>query len=114
MFANLLANQLFQDICRSVMILIIGIFAMRIIRRLLKNTLEKSKLEKAAHSLITSLASAAMYVLLGLMVASSLGIDVTSIVALASVLTLALSLAEYGVQYSGRFHHSVYPSLPFR
>ena len=83
MLSNLLANPLLQDVCRSVVILVAGIFAMRIIRRILKTTLEKSKLEKAAHSLITSLASAAMYIVLGLMVASSLGIDVTSIVALA-------------------------------
>jgi small conductance mechanosensitive channel len=34
-----------------------------------------------------------MYIVLGLIVATKLGIDVTSIVALASVLTLALSLA---------------------
>jgi len=34
-----------------------------------------------------------MYILLGLMIAAKLGIDVTSIVALASVLTLAVSLA---------------------
>ena len=93
MLFELLANELFQDACRSVVILIAGIFAIRVIGKLLKTTLEKSKLEKAAHSLITSLAGAAMYILLGLMVASSLGIDVTSIVALASVLTLALSLA---------------------
>lgn len=93
MFANLLENQLFQDICRSVVILVIGVFAIRIIRRLLKTSLEKTRLEKAAHSLITSLANATMYVLLGLTVASSLGIDVTSIVALASVLTLAFSLS---------------------
>ena len=93
MLANLLENQLFQDICRSVVILVIGVFAIRIIRRLLKTSLEKTRLEKAAHSLITSLANAAMYVMLGLTVASSLGIDVTSIVALASVLTLAFSLS---------------------
>ena len=93
MFAELFANQLFQDICRSVILLVLGFLAMRIVQRILKTTLEKSRLEKAAHSLITSLVSAVMYVLLGLMVASSLGFDVTSIVALASVLTLALSLA---------------------
>lgn len=93
MLTTLLANELFQDLCRSVVLLIIGVFAIGIIGKLLKTTLEKSKLEKAAHRLITSLANAAMYILLGLMVASSLGIDVTSIVALASVLTLALSLA---------------------
>ena len=93
MITNLIENQLFQDVCRSVVILVIGVFAIRIIRRLLKSSLEKTRLEKAAHSLIISLANAVMYVLLGLTVASSIGIDVTSIVALASVLTLAFSLS---------------------
>ena len=121
MIVKLFANQLFQDICRSVVILVVGIFAMRIIRRILKSTLEKSKLEKAAHSLITSLASAAMYVLLGLIVASSLGIDVTSIVALASVLTLALSLAlqnmvsnilgGFTILYTHPFHSGDYVEI---
>ena len=121
MLSNLFANQLFQDVCRSVVILVAGIFAMRIIRKVLETTLEKSKLEKAAHSLITSLASAAMYIVLGLMVASSLGIDVTSIVALASVLTLALSLAlqnmvsniigGFTILYTGPFHSGDYVEI---
>ncbi len=121
MLSNLLANPLLQDVCRSVVILVAGIFAMRIIRKVLETTLEKSKLEKAAHSLITSLASAAMYIVLGLMVASSLGIDVTSIVALASVLTLALSLAlqnmvsniigGFTILYTGPFHSGDYVEI---
>ena len=86
-------GQLFKDIVTALIILVLGIFATRIILKLLTKSLEKSWLEKAAYSLITSLAKAALYILLGLIVASTLGIDVTSIVALASVLTLALSLA---------------------
>ena len=86
-------GQLFKDIVTALIILVLGIFATRIILKLLTKTLERSRLEKAAYSLITSLAKAALYILLGLIVASTLGIDVTSIVALASVLTLALSLA---------------------
>ena len=93
MLSAIIANEFVRDLGRSVVLLILGIFAIRIVRKLLKTSLEKTNLEKAAHSLITSLANTAMYILLGLMVASSLGIDVTSIVALASVLTLALSLA---------------------
>ena len=88
-----LKSDILKNLAMALIILVLGIFASRIILKLLKKTLEKSNLEKAAHSLITSLASAAMYILLGLMAASALGIDVTSIVALASVLTLALSLA---------------------
>ena len=86
-------HELFQDFCMALIILVCGILAIRIISNILRKTLERSRLEKAAHTLITSLASATMYILLGLTVAATLGIDVTSIVALASVLTLALSLA---------------------
>jgi len=93
MLQELIESELFKNLATAVIILVAGIFATRIILKILTKTLEKSKLEKVAHSLITSLTKAAMYILLGLIVASTVGIDVTSIVALASVLTLALSLA---------------------
>ena len=76
-----------------VLILLVGVIVIRIIGTIINKTLSKSKLEKAAHSLIKSLANAVMYILLALIAASSLGIDVTGIVALASVVTLAISLA---------------------
>ncbi len=79
--------------CSALLLLVAGVLVIRILITLLKRTLEKSRLEKAAHTLILSLARVAMYILLFLSVASALGIDVTGIVALASVLTLALSLA---------------------
>ena len=73
--------------------LVIGILIIRIVMTILNKFLSASKLEKAAHSLIKSLVRVVLYLLLGLMVASSLGIDVTGIIAMASVLTLAISLA---------------------
>lgn len=77
----------------AVLVLAVGLLIIRVIMSLVKKTLGKSRLEKAAHTLILSLARVTMYILLGLSVASALGIDVTGVVALASVLTLALSLA---------------------
>lgn len=74
-------------------IMIVGILIIRIIMTIVNKALSKSKMEKAAHSLIKSLISTLLYLLLGLMAASSLGIDVTGIIALASVLTLAVSLS---------------------
>ena len=76
-----------------ILILLIGMIVIRIVSAIINKALAKSKLEKAAHSLIKSLANAVMYILLALMCASSLGVDVTGIVALASVVTLAISLA---------------------
>ena len=106
---------------KAVVLLALGVLAVRVVLKVLEKTLQKSKLEKAAHTLIVSLAKAALYILLGLIVASSLGIDVTSIVALASVLTLALSLAlqnmvsniigGFTILYTHPFHSGDYVEI---
>lgn len=93
LLTSLSGSLFFKKLMGTVLILIIGVLVIRVIMRLITAALEKSHLEKAAHSLILSLARAAMYILLFLIAASQMGIDVSSIVALASVLTLALSLA---------------------
>ena len=77
----------------ALVILICGILVIRIVMTILRKFLEKSKLELAAHTLIKSLVRVVLYLLLGLMVADALGIDVTGVIALASVLTLSVSLA---------------------
>lgn len=77
----------------AVLVAVVGIVVIKLVLKVLTAALEKSKMEKAAHSLVISLCRTVMYVLLTLMVASRLGIDVTGIVALASVVTLAISLA---------------------
>ena len=77
----------------ALLILIGGIVAVRIVMIVLNKFLEKSKLELAAHTLIKSLVRVVLFLLLGLMVAESLGVDVTGVIALASVLTLSVSLA---------------------
>ena len=92
LLTSLSGSLFFKKLMGTVLILVIGVLVIRVIMRLITAALEKSHLEKAAHSLILSLARAAMYVLLFLIAASQMGIDVSSIVALASVLTLALSL----------------------
>ena len=117
-YINMLLSS---NILQALAALVVGILAIRVINKLILITLEKSKLEKAAHSLITSLSKAAMYILLGLIVASTLGIDVTSIVALASVLTLALSLAlqnmvsniigGFTILYTHPFHSGDYVEI---
>lgn len=77
----------------ALILFVIGLLAIRIVLKLVGGMLNRSKLEKAAHTLIRSVIRIALYILLFLILASYLGIDVTSIVALASVLTLAISLA---------------------
>ena len=88
-FANLALAQLLP----ALLILLIGIIAIRFAAKLVEKALEKSKLEKAAHKLILSASQVLLFILLALIVASKLGIDVTGVIALASVATLAVSLA---------------------
>ena len=93
---SILSNVLIFLVNRTlpaVIVLVIGILAIVIVNRVVDAALKKSKLEKAAHSLIKSVVKVALFILLGLIVCSKLGLDVTSVVALASVLTLAVSLA---------------------
>ncbi len=118
---TIIEHELFHKFCSALIILVVGVLAIRIIGKVLRGALERSKLEKAAHTLILSLAKTALYILLGLIVASTLGIDVTSIVALASVLTLALSLAlqnmvsniigGFTILYTQPFHSGDYVEI---
>ena len=88
-----LAEGLVDKLFTAVITLVVGILVIKAVIRLLTRALEKSKLEKAAYSLILSLAKVGLYLMLGLSLATSIGINVTGVVALASVLTLAVSLA---------------------
>ena len=81
------------NILPTVVLVLAGFLVVKAILKLVKKSLAKTKLEKAAVSLIYSLLKVVLLVLLGLMAASKLGIDVTGVVALASVVSLALSLS---------------------
>ena len=84
---------LLSKLLPAIIIAAIGFLLIQLLMKALDKALAKSKLEKVAYSLIKTLAKTLLLLLLGLIVASKLGIDVTGIVALASVATLALSLA---------------------
>ncbi len=110
-----------DNLLPAVIVLVTGLLTIRILMRLLTAALEKSRLEKGAHSLILSLAKVTLYLLLGLIVASSLGIDVTGVVALASVLSLAFSLSlqnmitnvigGFTILYTHPFHSGDYVEI---
>lgn len=87
----------FDTAVPAVAILVIGLLVIRIVMTVVNRLLGKTKLEKAAHGLIKSAIRVVLYVLLGLMVADKMGIDVSGIIALASVLTLAISLSVQNI-----------------
>ena len=88
-----LSEMTLSNIVPTALMLIVGTLAVKVILKLAKKSLAKTRLERAAASLIYSLLKVILFLLLGLMAAAKLGIDVTGVVALASVASLALSLA---------------------
>lgn len=92
-FLNSMGGYVLSAIFPAVILFALGSIVIHTLLRIVKLALDRSKLDKTAHKLIRSLLRTVLYVLLALIVASRLGIDVTGIVALASVLTLAISLS---------------------
>lgn len=88
-----ISNYLVDSVLPAAIIFTVGVLLIRIVIGFVAKFLAKSKLEKAAHNLIKTVIRVVLYGLLALIAASKLGIDVTGIVALASVLTLAVSLS---------------------
>lgn len=88
-----IGTHLLETVFSVALTLVIGLLIIKAVLRLVRTGLEKTHLEKAAHSLVLSLTKVGLYLLLGMSIAAKLGIDVTGVVALASVLTLAISLA---------------------
>lgn len=88
-----IGTAMVERIVPFILILVVGFLLIKLIMNIVEKALTKSKLEKAAHGLIKSLVRVVLYLLVGLAAASSLGIDVTGVIALASVLTLAVSLS---------------------
>lgn len=106
-------TALTANILPAVILVVVGILAIRIVVKIVITALDKTKMEKAAYTLILSVVRVTLYVLLALMTATKLGIDVTSIVALASVLTLAVSLALQNIMANVIGGFTILSTRPF-
>lgn len=90
-FLQILRQIATSKIAVAVITAVVGILVIKIVMKILKTAF--IKMDPALSKLLLGVAKPVMSVLLCLIVAASLGIDVSSIVALASVLTLAISLS---------------------
>lgn len=92
-FLSTLSGYALKQLLPAALIFLAGLFVVKILLTLFDRAICKTKLDKAAVSLIRSVIRVVLYIILILTVISKMGIDVSSIVTLASVLTLAVSLA---------------------
>ena len=80
-----------QKVIPPLVLLLVGLVAVRLLLRLFDRALERSRLERAAYAMLRSVMKVLLYFILLLLVAAQL-----SLVAILSVISLALSLAVQG------------------
>ena len=85
-----------QKVIPPLVLLLVGLVAVRLLLRLFDRALERSRLERAAYAMLRSVMKVLLYFILLLLVAAQLGVDVSSLVAILSVISLARSLAVQG------------------
>lgn len=83
----------FQRFLGAIGTLVVGYVLINYLVKAVSRALNRSRLEKASHSMVVGILRITLYFLLGVNVLSALGVDVTGVVAMASILTLAVSLA---------------------
>lgn len=88
-----LADFTLNKLLSAVLLLVICIVVIKILMAVVTRILAKSKLERSLHTFIRTVIKAVLLFLTILIVAASLGIDVTSLIAVLSVFGLAVSLA---------------------
>ena len=72
------------------LVLVFGFIVVKVISRLFKRAMDKSRLHGATGNFLSSLVKIALMILYVIMLLAMLGVDTTSLVAIFSVLTLAI------------------------
>lgn len=94
---NSLKGLPWKTLLLALVLLAAGILVVRILMRVLDRILRKTKIDGSLHRFLKTILRLILYFALLLSVISFLGVDVTSLVALLSVVTLAISLAVQNV-----------------
>ncbi len=87
----------FRAIVLFALVLLLGLVVMKILLSIFRKAINRSHLKGTAGNFLISLIKTALIVLYVIILLSMLGVDTTSLVAIFSVLTLAISLAVQGV-----------------
>lgn len=89
-------SEIAKTVLHAVILLVICLVVRRIVLRILEKGLARSKIDKNVHAFFLSFARILLWILILMVVAGSIGIDPTSLIAVLSVAGLAISLAVQG------------------
>ena len=90
------ALQLGVRVLLAVLCFLIGVQRIKLIRKIIKKSMQRAGAELGAVQFVDSFVKAALYILLVLMLASSFGVDAASIVAVLGSAGVAIGLAIQG------------------
>lgn len=102
-----------QQLLPSLVALVAGLVLARLMCKLFDRILNRSRIEKSLHGFLRSLFRILLYVIVGLVVAGTLGLNVSSLVAVLGVVSLAISLAVQGTLSNIAGGIQVLTSQPF-
>lgn len=91
-----LSSLTWEKVLPAIIILVVGFLVIRLLMFLFNKALERSKLERAAHGMLRCGMRILLNTILILTAISSLGVNVSGLVAVVGVVSLALSLAVQG------------------
>lgn len=80
----------------AVIFLLVGIWLIKVIRKILKKSLNRASVDVGVVQFLDSFVKVCLYVILGFMIASSFGLDAASVVAVVGSAGVALGLALQG------------------
>lgn len=83
----------FEKILPTVIVLVVGLLLIKLLLRVFDTAMKRSKVEKTALTLLRTCVKFLLLFVLALILCAMVGIDVTSLVALLSVVSLAISLS---------------------
>lgn len=92
-FDSISAFISFESIIRASIAFIVCFIVIKIINNIVSKALKKSKIDTTLHRFIKSVIKIVLYIIMAMIIAGTLGIEISSIVALFSVVGLAVSLA---------------------
>lgn len=98
-FMNQLPDKLFHlsvRIVLAILVFLMGVQLIKLVRKVIKKALQKSKIDEGAVKFIDSFIKYGAYFLLVILIASWLGVDAASILALLGSASVAIGLAVQG------------------
>lgn len=87
------ASLTLEKLLPVVLILVVGTIVVKLLLKLFDRALSRSKLDRTMFAFLKAIMRVLLYAIVLLIAAGSLGVDVTSLVAILSVVSLAVSLA---------------------